>query len=334
MKYRAALIGCGKIGSQFSEDPLVKDIYTHAEAYSFCADTELVSVCDSDLQKLHHCSARWNVNNTYTVLKRMLLEQEPEIVSICTPDNTHYTLIREAILSPSVRAILAEKPLAMKLDDAIELINLADKNNVILAVNYSRRYAKNHQDLRNSILNGDIGAIRTISGYYGKGTLHNGTHWFDLLRFLFGDVCSVRAFNRLKEETNDPTLDVHLELNNQIFAYLHGSDAGSFSIFELDIMGSHGRVIISDSGHTMKYYRVSDSPYYTGYKTLTLFSETNGGMEDTLLNAVEDIIACLEKGKEPLCSGKDGVEALRIADAARISARKNRLIYLTNYDAK
>ncbi|KQC04395.1 MAG: hypothetical protein APR53_03355 [Methanoculleus sp. SDB] len=326
MVYRAAVVGCGKIGSEFADDPRIKDIYTHAGAYSVCRDTELVAVCDSNPGKLKRCASRWGVKYRFDDINDMLAVQEPEIVSICTPDPTHYELIRTAIASPSVRAVLAEKPLAMRVDEARDLFRMAGRKKVVLAVNYSRRYAGNFQNLRKFLQSGGIGDIQAISGHYGNGTRHTGTHWFDLVRFLVGEIRRVRAFDRLHEAGEDPTLDVHLELDRNIFGYLHGYNSRDFSIFELDIIGTLGRVTISDSGHTMRFHRVADSPYYSGYRSLMPFKEERGGMVDTVLHAVEDLVMCLDTGAEPLCTGRDGIENLKIAEAALNSAKEGRAI--------
>jgi hypothetical protein len=50
--YRAAVVGCGRIGSTLADDPLLAgDVMTHAEAYVVCPDTELVAVVDTDQRR-------------------------------------------------------------------------------------------------------------------------------------------------------------------------------------------------------------------------------------------------------------------------------------------
>jgi len=324
MSYRAAIIGCGKIGSEFADDPRVKGIYSHAGAYAAWPETTLVAVCDSDPEKLEGCGERWNVAARYRDPQRMLAEQRPDIVSVCTPDATHYDLIRTAIATPGVRAILTEKPLALELSPAQELVRLAYERGIVLAVNYSRRYANSHLWLKEFLQSGGIGTIQTISGYYTKGTLHNGTHWFDLARFLVGEVSRVWGFDVLKEDSPDPTLDAFLEFYSGASAHLHGCDAKAFTLFEMDLMGTRGRVRALDSGHTLELYDVVDSPHYTGYHTLVLKDKLEDGLHNVLLNAVGDVVRCLNEGGQPRCSGVDGIAALEVALAVRESARLGR----------
>ena len=324
--YRAAIVGCGKIGSDFADDPRIKDIYTHAGAYTACKRTELIAVCDMDPIKAQRCANRWGICDNYSNMEDLLSDKNPEVISICTPDSTHYGLIRTALRHPSVLAVLAEKPLALTIKEAAKLIDLAQKNKKILAVNYSRRYAKNFQDLKKILDTGTIGEIQGVSGYYGKGVFHSGTHWFDLARYLFGEIASIRGFNRLNEGGEDPTLDVHLRFDAGFYAYLHGCSERAFSIFEMDIIGTTGRVSVFNSGHTIRFYDVTDSPYYSNYHTLHERSVREGGMENMLLHAVEDLVDCLDNNQTPRCSGNDGINALKIACTALSSAHQGKML--------
>jgi predicted dehydrogenase len=49
-----------------------------------------------------------------------------------------------------------------------------------------------------------------------------------------------------------------------------------------------------------------------------------GDLEDTMVHAVEDLVACIGEGRAPLCGGNDGLAALRIAAAVIESARQGR----------
>jgi predicted dehydrogenase len=320
MTYRAALIGCGKIGSEFADDPRVEGIYSHAGAYDACSRTALVAVCDADIERSHRCGGRWGVTARYTDAAQLLREQRPEIVSLCTPDQTHASLLRLVLESPGIRAVLAEKPLALSADDAAGLVEQARRRGVILAVNYIRRYASSHQQLRNFLASGGIGDIQSVIGAYTKGIFHNGTHWFDLARYLVGEIVEVRGIHNRVPPSEDPTLDACLKFENGARGYLHGCDAACFTILEMDLLGTLGRVRIADSGHRIEFYDVKESPYYSGYLNLSPREDLGGGFHNVLLNAVEDLVECLEQQRSPRCSGEDGLAALKIAAVAHETA--------------
>lgn len=320
--FRAGIVGCGRIASDFADDPKMRgDIFTHAEAYSTCKDTILVAVCDKDPEQLARCGERWMVSSCYLDLQEMVRIESLDIISVATPDSTHYQVIKNILSIPnSSKVILCEKPLATSLKEAEEIVRLARENEVILAVMYMRRHAKNFQALKDFISSGRLGNIQAISGWYTKGIYHNGTHWFDALRFLAGEVAWLIAWNNLANDLEDPTLDVVLGLKSGCIASLRAADSKAFTIFEMDILGTKGRIRILDSGYQIEYSKVMNSKRYSGYKELGLSSASFGDRKNLMLHAVEDIVRTLKIGTAVQCSGEDGIEVLRIAEAAIESA--------------
>lgn len=325
---RAALIGCGKIGSEFADDPLVQGVLSHAGAYAACEVTELVAVCDASQEKAERCGERWGVQARYSDVAALLAEQRPDIVSICTPDETHADMIALALASPGVKAILTEKPLAITLAEAYRIEGDAHERGVLLAINYSRRYSTGHMRLREQIREGRLGAIQAVSGFYTKGALHNGTHWYDLARFLVGDIVEVWARDVLGESAEDPTLDAYFRFDNGAAGFLHALDKEAFSLFEMDIVGTLGRVRIIDSGHWFEISTAGESPYYSGYRTLLVPEREAGHLEDVTLHAVQDLVRCLMDGGVPRCSVADAIAALEVGFAMRESVRSGQAVAL------
>jgi predicted dehydrogenase len=328
-RLRAALVGCGRIGSGFADDPRMRgDVFTHAEAYARSPRTELVAVCDAGAEAAAACGARW-VAPAFTSVGGMLEGARPEVVSVCTPDATHAAVLREVMAHPAApRAVLCEKPLATDLGEAQALVAEARARGVVLGVAYMRRHADNLRALRGWMAEGGLGRVQGVSGWYGKGTLHNGSHWFDLLRMLAGEVRTVRALDSLREGGADPTLDVVLEMESGALATLRASDAGAFTVFEMDVMGTAGRALVTDSGHRIDVFRAGDSPRYSGYTELLPEPRDFGDRRDLMLHAVDDLARALEEGRDPACTGEDGVAALRIGAAALESARTGRVVAL------
>jgi len=325
---RAALIGCGKIGSLMADDPLLAgDVFTHAEAYVRSPASELVAVCDADPVFALRCAERWGVASVFHDVATMLAEAKPDVVSICTPDATHYSVARDVIdRGSSVRAVLCEKPLATSLEEAERLVAVAREKGKLLAVAYMRRYAANINALRAFLSSGQIGAIEGATGWYTKGVLHNGSHWFDLLRMLAGEVVWVEAQNTLREETPDPTLDVSLGLENGALATLRAARADNFTLFEMNLVTERGRVQITDSGHAIAVQRAAPSPRYSGYVELAPDLRQFGDRRDQLLHAVNDLASALAEGRAPACVGEDGLAASRIGAAAIEAARSGRRV--------
>jgi predicted dehydrogenase len=317
---RAVLIGCGKIGSSFADDPKIDGVYAHAHAYAECEGVQLVGVCDADPHTAAQCGQRWQVSVVYTDYVRMLHELQPDIVSVCTPDASHLDVLQAVLQTDSVKGILAEKPLAASLDGAEQIVSLARARDVRLAVNYSRRYALSHQKLREQ-LPVRLGEIQSVNGFYTKGLLHNGTHWLDLLRFLCGPLQLLGCYPGLSpfdgDLPGDPSPTVVLQLASGAPAILTGLDAARFSLFEMDIVGSLGRVRLLDSGYRFEWRDVADSQYFSGYRALAHEVVESAGLQNVTLHALQDLLAACEQRRQPLCSGEDALAAQRLVSQAR-----------------
>jgi predicted dehydrogenase len=257
-----------------------------------------------------------------------MAKARPDIVSVCTPDATHEAVLGDVLSGDGVRAVLAEKPLALSLEGAQRAVAAARSRGVVLAVNYSRRYSRRLGDVKALIESGKLGAIQKVAGLYTKGVMHNGSHWFDLARWLVGEVRAVRGFDGGDGAVDDPTLDAWLRFDNGATGFLQGCSADAYAVFEMDILGTLGRVRIVDLGHRIELSHVAPSPRYSGYDALHGDAPLEGDLEDTMVRAVEDLVACVREGREPLCRGEDGVAALRIASALIESAREAREIVL------
>jgi predicted dehydrogenase len=323
--YTAAIVGCGKIGSTFADDPLMRgDVFSHAEAYHVCPDTDFVAIADTDAAALAKCGERWGIEKRFSSVAELMQKAQPQIVSVATPTPTHYAIVTQLLAAETPPlAILCEKPIASTIYEAERLVALAKEKGVVLVVMHMRRYANNMRNLREFLRNDGIGELRGVSGWLTKGTLHNGTHWFDLLRYLVGDVVAVSGLDNLNEGGDDPTLDVAMKLDNGMLATMRAAEHKNFTICEMDIMGSRGRVQIVDSSYRVDISTAVPSPRYSGYVELVPSAVNMGDRKDVMLHAVEDIVHCLDTGDKPQSSGEDGIAALRIAIAAHESARNH-----------
>ena len=70
MKIRCGVIGLGRIGCGFDDDPNKKSISTHASAYHFNKNANLVTLCDIDQDKLSKYGKKYNVIKLYSDYKK------------------------------------------------------------------------------------------------------------------------------------------------------------------------------------------------------------------------------------------------------------------------
>lgn len=312
--FRAAVIGCGWIGAGTARDPATVGVQSHAEAYASHPHVTLAGVADADLARATNAAAQFGPCETSDNPAAMLETSRPEIVSICTPDESHAAMLRLALAQPATRAVLMEKPLAMNVAEARDLVDEARQRGVLLVVNYSRRFCPAFRRLRNELQSGVFGRVQQIHGYYGKGIIHNGTHWIDLLRHLTGGIEQASALTAVRPDPWTPS--AQFLCAGGVPATLQALDHTAFTLFEMDIIGTAGRVRVLDGGHRIQRYRTVKSPLYTGYVNLDGGQTEEGCLKDAMLHAVGDLISCLTgESAQPACAGEDAVACLETAAA-------------------
>jgi predicted dehydrogenase len=156
--------------------------------------------------------------------------------------------------------------------------------------------------------------VQQVHGYYGKGIIHNGTHWIDLLRYLISDIERVIVPTALKPDEHTPSAQIICA--GGIPATLSALDHTAFTLFEMDIIGTAGRVRILDGGHRILRACTVESPLYAGYVNLGDEQIEERCLKDAIVHAVNDLLACLDgRAPQPACTGADAVACLETATA-------------------
>lgn len=322
--FKAGIVGCGRIGSEFDDDPKRKMVSTHAGAYSAVDEVELVAACDFSKEKLEKCGKRWHIPSLYEDYKEMLERERLDILSICTWNSTHLDIVNEAV-NCNVKAIFCEKPIADTLQNANEIVRLCNERGVILQIDHQRRFDRFHQDTRSFLQNGNLGRIQQVTFYYTAGIALTGSHMFDLLRFFFGDVDWVQAIYSQNKSPNpsDPNIDGIVKFGSGTLCSIQACDVQNFLIFEMDCIGAKGRLNLTHSGFDLEFYEVRESSLFSGYKEVFPAPppiETDVPRE-FMVASVKHLIQCIEQRKTPISSGEDGRAALELICTFHKSAR-------------
>lgn len=321
-RYRALVIGCGRIGSRFDEtgSPVTT---SHAGAYARHPRVKLEGLCDQDVARAKEAASYWTVEGAFQDPAEALETIKPDIVSICTPDAAHGAMLRLALQCPSVRAILAEKPLALSATEARVLAEEAQNKGITLVVNYSRRFHSAYRMAYEEILQGRIGEIRTVTGYYSRGIKHNGTHWIDLVRWFVGEIAAVKAEPAVIEIEEDPTPDIRFEFKSGAVGLVKGVDQRLYALFEMDILGTLGRLRVTQ-GPRFAWSTSRADPSRPEFRYLYEEPGVGAPPESTIATAVSNLLDCLEKRATVMCSAEDAVRVLEIAEACERSLKSGR----------
>lgn len=310
MVYKAAVIGCGRIGVSFDSDD-GEAVLTHAEAFSLHPEVCLTAVMDIDNEIAEAAGDKWKCEY-YTGLQQMIREQQPDIISICVPDEFHYEYLLQC-LDFKPKAIIAEKPLTLDIKESEEIVEKYKNADIPLFVNYSRRFDGFMQSLKSRIETGDLGRILNTTIKYAKGTLHNGSHAIDIANFLFGSYLSGQLLNFVIDYAeNDPTLSAVLQYSNCPEVFLIACDERAYSIFEIDIIAEVGRIVFEQFGLVCREYDVRKSSVFKGYRNLGLVKEYSTELNESVFNLVDNVVQHLCNGKKMICSGNDALLAQKI----------------------
>lgn len=306
MSFSAAVLGLGKMGASFeSVHPT-----SHSEAIDLSESFRLVAGVDTDQTKRVWFSERWKAP-AYGSLSEMLAKHQIELVCVSTPANVHLKNLSELLKLP-VPAIICEKPLAANLSEAERIWSVIQESSRICSVHHWMRLSKQWMDAKSLLPS--LGRIERIRYTYSKGVFNSGTHAFDIIRFLFGEVAAVEATHAYAISTGELNIEGRLHLQSGLVVELDTKDFEEEFVTQCDIKGSHERLLLGD---TYQYAGKTEQHCDDSLEALGRF--------------LDEIAMALKNPGIPLsCTTFDGYQAVRIAESlVQSSACGNKRIELT-----
>ena len=197
--FRIAFSGCGRISKN------------HFEAIARIDGLELASVSDIDAERAALAGEQWKVPY-FTSYEKMLAEMTADVVAIATPSGLHPA--QGIAAARAGKHVVTEKPMAISLTGADELVKACDAAGVHLFVVKQNRLNPPVQLLKRAVDRGRFGRIYMASctvhwarpqEYYdqapwrgtwefdGGAFMNQASHYVDLIQWLMGPVESVMA---------------------------------------------------------------------------------------------------------------------------------------------
>ena len=212
VRSRSLRIGCIGAGMIMAE--------CHLAAYAQ-AGFPVAAIASRTKAKAEAVAKRWNIPKVHETPEALIADPAIEIIDIAYPPDQQPALIRAALKQPHIKGILAQKPLALTLDEAIKLRDEAKAAQKVLSVNQNMRYDQSMRVLKQIIDAGDLGQIifaqidmhaiphwQDFLKAYDRLTLANmSVHHLDVLRFLFGDPDEITTLTRTDPRTTFPHKD-------------------------------------------------------------------------------------------------------------------------------
>jgi predicted dehydrogenase len=265
------IVGAGKVGSRFDEEPGRTTVWTHAGAYLACAHRfRLTGVCELDATNAEAFRRRCPQVPIFTDLATLLTEQQPELVSICTPGETHGAVLNAALKSTKLQAVWCEKPLATNLNEAATMVEACARRAIPLVVSYVRRWMPIWRRARAILENGTLGRPRVVRVALPNRIWTMGSHGIDLVQVLGGAIIEVvpLALPQLEEE-GEPAVAAHLRLKSGAYGILQVTGCKANYLVEAEIVGDAGRLLVREDCGLITLELFEPSRRYQGYKELS-----------------------------------------------------------------
>lgn len=309
--------------------------------FSSIEGTEVTWCCDlldENLDKIKH-NPEIRLTKNYG---EMLADPSVNAVVVATPASTHYKIVKECL--EAEKDVLAEKPITLEPDEALELCQFADKGKRILMVGHTFIYNPGIRKVKEFIDEGELGQI-----YYLNATrTHLGLiredvnavwdlapHDVSIFNYLIGKapimVNAVGACH-LKKDREDVAF-INLIYPDNIIANIHASWADSNKERTIRVVGSKARVVFDDLDNLEKVKLYKKGIAVTG--DCNDFGEfqlhlRDGDIISPMLNLYEPLkemcsrfIDHVKERKTPLTDGYKGYEVVKVVKRIEEAIRKN-----------
>src|SRR6201996_8115109 len=162
-RIRTAIIGTGFMGR------------SHLEALRRVENVDVVEVAGTSLDKARAAGAGYNVLNSTGDWHDVIADPSIDAVHITTPNDSHFSIAKAAF--GAGKHVLCEKPLAMSVAEAEELVRLQTAKKLRGAVNHNLRCYPMVQQMRALREAGEFGEILVVQGTYSQDWMLYQTDW-------------------------------------------------------------------------------------------------------------------------------------------------------------
>ena len=345
-KLKVGLVGCGFI--------------SHAHLRGWKSNgCDVRAVCDIDVKRADARAKEFSVEKVYSNFQEMLESEKLDIVDVATPVATHREIV--SACADTKRHVLVEKPFVNDLEDGNYLVRQCERNGIQLMVCQTYRWHPWFMKMKAELTSGTIGRpyyaniMQRIGFDIAQGAakeipllvdqpfyrdvgmlllLEQGCHYLDIFRHFFGEAISVEA------------------CVEYISPHVRGDDVaivtvrfpGVIAVLE-DLWCTNGQ----EKTSVCFVQGEKGSLFFEGTAGLAPHrTEKTGGLECRMMNGEHfmreldahdyyargfeslerHFLECLEKGTEPITSGKDNLRTLEIAFKAYEASKKQRTIFI------
>ena len=310
-KLRVAIIGCGRLGQ------------VYAEIYSSLPDVELVALAEVHAERLKYTGEKFGVKALYPDADALLREMVPDIAAVVTPTK-YYTQPVIACAQAGVRGISTDKPIAATLAEADAMVEACQERGAVFSGGALIRARPEVQDAAGWIQAGAYGEIVGASVHGWSGEISgSGCHTISVLRLLTrAEVEEVIAWAEPEDVLQSDcdwglTVDARFKMSGGLDCPVYGKPTEGTALVEVWSEDS----LIKAGWDAPEIYQGFDEH---GRRMKQEVQFTDYGWTETthLWGAIRSLLNAVRTGSELWISGHDLRQALEVAIASQVSAKR------------
>ncbi|MNF38983.1 1,5-anhydro-D-fructose reductase [compost metagenome] len=306
------------------------------------AGHDVVAVMSSSLERGRAYAEDMGIANAYDSIDTILADPAVDAVYVSTTNELH----REQVLAAAAagKHVLCEKPLALTLDDAVEMVAACRKAGVVMGTNHHLRNAATHQAIRAQIESGAIGDVVGLRIFHAVQLPSNLQTWrihkpqagggvildivvhdADIARYLLGqdpvDVMAYAQHGGMAANVEDGSMTI-MRMPSGALVQSHESFVVPFAGTGLEVHGTKGSIFARG---VMTQQPAGEVEIVTCDGRRLLEVEHH----NLYMVSLAKFAKAINEGGEAAVTGEDGVKSLAIALAVAESSREGRRVTVT-----
>ncbi len=324
---KAAVIGIGNMGRN------------HARIYNELPAVELVGVADVDEEKIQQVSRRMGVQG-FSNFRQLLDETKPDLVSIVVP-TVHHLNIAHEVIGRGIH-LLVEKPIALQITEAQQMINEAKKAGVKLMIGHVERFNPAITALKERLSANELGPVFQIDarrqGPFPTQVQDVGVvidlavHDLDIMRYVTGSEI-VRVFAETERKINSKNEDMlHglVRMDSGVMCSLTINWLTPTKIRQIEVIGEKGMFRADYLTQDLFLYENAMADEYEWDTLRVLRGVGEGRMirysipkQEPLYAELESFVNAVLDDTPVSVTGEDGLQALKLAQLLVKSGAEN-----------
>ena len=333
-RWRVGIVGAGAIGTR------------RARVAQAHPETSVVLIADSVAEKAEKLATEVGARST-TDWSIVTSDANVDVVIVATPTDSHAPVTLAAFKNH--KHVLCEKPLAREPREALRMVRAGDSAGLKLKTGFNHRHHPAIFKAHEMVLQDEIGRLLFARCLYGHGgrrgyelewrmqprisgggeLLDQGVHALDLFRWFLGDFQEVIGIRRTLFWPIGPVEDnafAILQSKDGCIAQLHATWTQWKNRFSFEVYGEKGYLCVNGLGGSYGEEQLiigrRREPGEVPHEEVMKF----GGRDLSWEAEWNEFIESLRSNKEPLASGRDGYEALRLVHAIYRSSELRRVV--------